>query len=304
MDSQPFLSKLTNELAQSPKIRQELLRRLSSQIGRTVITLFTSFRYPVTLDSGDADLLEEILHATNLHNGLCLVLNSIGGDSIAAERIVQTCRVYAKEAFDVLVPRRAKSAATLIALGADRILMGETSALGRIDPQVVISGSDGIESVMPADIITQSYDDLMAKATCAEGRLEPYLQQLSKYDAREIERLRRSVILAGDMATKLLKSRMLSKVDRKLIRKKIALFLEPGLTKAHGRDIYYDDVQKVGLNVELIKHDSKIWDTVSEIYVRSSHCVSSTHCKLIESPDHHFSLPWEDHKEIATPDSD
>ncbi len=304
MEKQPFLAKLTNELSQSPKIRQELLRKLSDQLGRTVITLFTSFRYPVTLDSGDADLLEEVLHATKLHNGLCLMLNSIGGDTIAAERIVQTCRVYAKGTFEVLVPRRAKSAATIIALGADRILMGETSALGRIDPQVVISGSDGIESVMPADIIIQSYDDLMTKATCADGRLEPYIQQLSKYDAREIERLRRSVILAEDMAIKLLKSRMLTKVKRDLIKKKIALFLEPSMTKAHGRDIYYHDVQQIGLNVDLIKHDSKIWDTVSEIYVRSSHCVSSTHCKLIESPDHHFSLPWEDHKENTIPESE
>lgn len=304
MENEPFLAKLTSELSQSPKIRQELLRRLSDQIGRTVITLFTSFRYPVTLDSGDADLLEEVLHATKLHNGLCLMLDSIGGDSLAAERIVQTCRVYAKDSFDVLVPRRAKSAATIIALGADRIFMGETSALGRIDPQVVINGSDGIESVMPADIIIQSYDDLMTRATRTEGRLEPYLQQLSKYDAREIERLRRSVILAEDMAMKLLKSRMLSATEKKLIRKKIALFLEPALTKAHGRDIFYDDVLKAGLNVELLKHDSKIWNTVSEIYVRSSHCVSSTHCKLIESSHHHFSLPWEGNKESATPEAD
>ena len=43
----------------------------------------------------------------------------------------------------VIVPDYAKSAGTLIALGADRIVMGETSELGPIDPQITLSDGSG-----------------------------------------------------------------------------------------------------------------------------------------------------------------
>ena len=43
----------------------------------------------------------------------------------------------------VIVPDFAKSAGTLIALGADWIVMSDTSELGPIDPQVIRSDSDG-----------------------------------------------------------------------------------------------------------------------------------------------------------------
>jgi hypothetical protein len=43
----------------------------------------------------------------------------------------------------VIVPDFAKSAGTLIALGADSIVMSDTSELGPIDPQVIRSDGDG-----------------------------------------------------------------------------------------------------------------------------------------------------------------
>jgi len=39
----------------------------------------------------------------------------------------------------VIVPDQAKSAATIFALGADRILMGTSSDLGPIDPQISVA---------------------------------------------------------------------------------------------------------------------------------------------------------------------
>ena len=43
----------------------------------------------------------------------------------------------------VIVPDYAKSAGTLMALGADRIIMSETSELGPIDPQVILADRNG-----------------------------------------------------------------------------------------------------------------------------------------------------------------
>ena len=43
----------------------------------------------------------------------------------------------------MIVPDLAKSAATLMVLGADSILMSDTSELGPIDPQVVLADGNG-----------------------------------------------------------------------------------------------------------------------------------------------------------------
>lgn len=67
---------------------------------------------------------------------ILLVVYSGGGRIEPAYLISKTCKYLAKDKFVVAVPRKAKSAATLIALGADEIHMGLMSELGPIDPQI------------------------------------------------------------------------------------------------------------------------------------------------------------------------
>ena len=68
-------------------------------------------------------------------NGVDLFIHSNGGSGTAPWRIVSLIRQYCKN-FTVLVPHHAFSAATLIALGADSILMHRMGCLGPIDPSV------------------------------------------------------------------------------------------------------------------------------------------------------------------------
>jgi membrane-bound ClpP family serine protease len=65
-----------------------------------------------------------------------LLLGSGGGRIEPAYQVSKICQQYARERFVVVVPRAAKSAATLIALGADQIHMGILGELGPIDPQL------------------------------------------------------------------------------------------------------------------------------------------------------------------------
>lgn len=71
----------------------------------------------------------------NKKKPLLLVLHSPGGKIEQAYLISKCCRSFS-DGFIVVVPRQAKSAATLIALGADEIHMGPVSELGPIDPQI------------------------------------------------------------------------------------------------------------------------------------------------------------------------
>jgi len=66
---------------------------------------------------------------------LDLFLVSNGGDGVVPWRLVPIIREYAKH-FSVLIPYKAYSAATIMALGANEIVMHKFGALGPIDPTV------------------------------------------------------------------------------------------------------------------------------------------------------------------------
>src|SRR5579864_8656297 len=61
-----------------------------------------------------------------------VLLNSTGGDTYSAYKIVHTIR-NETDKVTIVVPLRAKSAATLMALSADTIVMGPQSDLGPLD---------------------------------------------------------------------------------------------------------------------------------------------------------------------------
>lgn len=96
-----------------------------------------------------ADVIPEIcdqLEALPVNSeGIDLLLVSNGGDPMVALRIVTLIRERVKK-FAVLVPQAAYSAATLLALGADEIIMHPNGNLGPVDPQIVMRDKDGRET--------------------------------------------------------------------------------------------------------------------------------------------------------------
>lgn len=72
----------------------------------------------------------------NREKNVLLLLLSPGGSIEPAYQISKLCKSFSKEKFVVAIPRHAKSAATLIAIGADEIHMSPLGQLGPIDPQL------------------------------------------------------------------------------------------------------------------------------------------------------------------------
>jgi hypothetical protein len=85
--------------------------------------------------------LDRVFEALIEQNGdrskdVLLVLLNGGGSIEPAYQISKLCKAYARERFLAVIPRYAKSAATLLAIGADEIHMGPLGQLGPIDPQL------------------------------------------------------------------------------------------------------------------------------------------------------------------------
>ncbi len=78
----------------------------------------------------------QALASCQKRKNILLVLKSPGGEVEPAYLISKLCNRMKRDKFVVGVPAEAKSAATLLSLGADEIHMGAMSELGPIDPQI------------------------------------------------------------------------------------------------------------------------------------------------------------------------
>jgi hypothetical protein len=125
---------------------------------------------------------------------LYLLLHSGGGKVEPAYLISKCCRKSAPR-FVAAVPRFAKSAATLIALGADEIHMGIISELGPIDPQIGDYPALGLGSAVEhiAKLCTKHPQavEMLAKYLASSLNLHHlgYFERVSESAAQYAERL-------------------------------------------------------------------------------------------------------------------
>jgi ClpP class serine protease len=90
-----------------------------------------------SIDATDTDRLFQGLQALdpNKRNNVLLIIESVGGDPRSGYQVSKLCREWSADKFMVAVPRHAKSAAALIALGADQVHMGPLGEVRPVDPQ-------------------------------------------------------------------------------------------------------------------------------------------------------------------------
>jgi ClpP class serine protease len=256
------------------------------------VTFFTSFVFPASISDADCDMLQSVLQASDLSKGLVLMISSGGGDGLAAERIVNTCRAYSGSGdYWVLVPGKAKSAATMICMGASKIFMSAASELGPVDPQVIRREGDSIR-VYSAHSLVQGYEKLFDRAVRAKGNLEPFVMQLQKYDHREIQNYKSAISLAESISAKILKSGMCKGKSIQAISNKLKMFTSPEAgTVVHGRPISAQEARSCGLAVEDIDVQSKAWADIYELYARTERFTSSVAVRAVESKGEAFFQP-------------
>ena len=184
--------------------------------------------------------------------GLLLILYSNGGGVEPAYLISKCCKT-AGNSFHVAVPRFAKSAATLIALGADGIHMGIISELGPIDPQVGKYPALALRSAL------QHITTLVEEHTQASDMFARYLA--SQLDLRDLGYLERVSESAVQYAVRLLASKRLGgeyateKIAHKLVYE----------YKDHGFVIDREEARQI-LGTEIVQFDTPEYKLASSIH--------------------------------------
>ncbi len=143
--------------------KKSLIRQIEQLRNSRVVTYLTSDR-PGPVNARVAmDIIPVIskqLRTIGKTNNIDLFLYSTGGDTMVPWRLVSMIREYCDK-FSVLLPYKAHSAATMIALGADEIVMSDLSELSPIDPSTanVFNPQDPQN---PQNKIPISVEDVMA----------------------------------------------------------------------------------------------------------------------------------------------
>jgi hypothetical protein len=136
--------------------QRELIAKLESKRDSRIITYLTSDRpvYGAQIALDVLPLFYQSLERVGKIKNLSLYLYSTGGSLDAPWPLVSLMREYC-EYLEILVPFKALSAAALISLGADRIVMTPLSQLSSVDPTGVFVRGGKKKEVSVEDI--QSY---------------------------------------------------------------------------------------------------------------------------------------------------
>ena len=227
---------------------------------------------------------------SNIHEpSLDLIIHSPGGSAEAAESLVE----YLRERFGhirVFVPVAAMSAATMMALAADELVMGQHSQLGPIDPQFIISTPEGARSA-PAKAILNQFE--IAKDECRKPEnLAAWMPILRTYAPGLLTQCRDSQKLASNMVAGWLERYMLSGEEgAKATATAIAnWFADYESFHSHGRRVGRAQARTRGVRVVDLEDDGGLQDAVLSVHHATMHTFSGTPAlKIIEN---HHGRAW------------
>lgn len=179
--------------------------------------------------------------------------------------MLMMCRQRFTKTFNVIIPDYAKSAATMLALGSDKMLMGYLAELGPIDPQIRTTTGPTI----PARSLIDGLELIRDKIKNKKDPVQMYIPMLYQIRPEIVVNAQNAIDHSEEFAKKWLKKYMLK--GNKTQADKVAEWLSGGKKyKSHGKVIDFTEAKKVlKLNVDRIDPASALWSDIWELYCRS-----------------------------------
>lgn len=248
--------------------RKDLIEEIERLRGSRVLTYVTSDRIPAggQMSNDAVRQIYEHLRKMGTVDKLDLFIYSRGGDIDVPWRIANALRT-AGNGWNVLVPLAANSAATLLALGADQIVLGPQGELGPIDPQMTVQrgGDQPIQDTIGVEDVMSYVKFITERANLSDqAALGMAVAKLAdRMDPVSLGRIYRTHSHIREVAGQMLRSRT-SPPNEQTMGTIIETLAER--VYAHGHAVGFRDAQDVGLPViqaddEL---DSAMWSLLNE----------------------------------------
>ena len=273
-------------------VRREYLTNLYQLTGRALILYATAWFESRPIPPGEVQValpdLQGLMEAcSNIkERELDIILHSPGGSAEAAESLVE----YLRQRFDdirVFIPVAAMSAATMMALAADRLVMGQHSQLGPIDPQFIITTPEGARTA-PARAILNQFE--RAKVECQNPEnLAAWMPILRTYAPGLLTQCEASQNTAVNMVTGWLERYMMVEHPTQA-RVAAEWFADYEAFGTHGRRVGRDQAREVGIKVVDLEEEHELQDAVLSVHHATMHTFSGTLAqKIIEN---HHGRAW------------
>ncbi len=261
--------------------RQEIIKKIQKP-DTPLICYVAGIRAQISRD--DVIGFMEVLHNIKKGTDLDLLLNTPGGDIDTAEKLVSLLHAWVGEDHNlrVIIPDYAKSAGTLMALGASKIIMSDSSELGPIDPQVVLN--DGKGNQIPHSVLhyLQAFDT-HSQTLRTQGRANdvPAVLMLNKLDPATAVAFRAVKDRTQKIADEQLQKWMFK--DKSVPFTKItADLMDPLKYPSHGQRIGWQEAHQLQLEIEYVEPTTERWRDYWNLYCHQKLAISDKG-KLFES---------------------
>jgi hypothetical protein len=235
-------------------MEKELIKQIQNLRNSKVITYITGDRQPTSSRIAEDAVrpLYEHLLSVGRNAKIDLVLYSRGGDVSVPWRIVSMFREFCDE-FSILVPYKAHSAATLISLGADKIIPGKKAELGPIDPTLVkmtVGETAGAPQEISVEDVNSYISFIKERANIND---QSALAQLISILANNLTPLTLGSVNRQNSHIRLVARKLLTSRKEKLDEAKINSIIETLTEKiySHGHAIGRKEAQEIGLPIEI-----------------------------------------------------
>ena len=245
--------------------RQDLIREIQAESNFRLLCYVSVG--DCAIDHDDEMYFRDLLHRVTDNENVELLLHTSGGDIDAAEKLILMIREkIGNREFRVIVPHRAKSAGTLMVLGADTVVMSDTSELGPIDPQVRIPHREGRSIWVPAQSYLDAYtehekalltnpDNVAAKIML--DKLDPVIRQICAAVKDRSRKLAENLLRRGNILS-----------DPANWTVTASELLDTARWRTHSQVISWRDAtdKRIGLRVNYVEPHDPLWQQYWQLY--------------------------------------
>lgn len=252
----PFRTPLFHAHHSERYARQELIGNYEKLTGANLIAVIDQI-FPDNMT-----YLEELLGECDSSKPLHVLLASPGGDGETAIRMTRSMQTRCTE-LTIVLPDMAKSAATLICLGADTILMGPGGDLGPVDPQFQVG-----TGLVGAKEIVRAVDEAEERITNNPATFPLFASLLADVNMLKVEQARSAMERTEALVREALSctaSRSQETVNSLAQSLQAPLIDDPA---SHSAVISADAAARFGLPVQLADTQSATWRLIWMLWTR------------------------------------
>jgi len=259
------------------ELRQAVYSDIEKIRGRPLIVYAAKFpfpslppqfpRPPIFIDLEDVDGFVDLINTIS-NDKVDILLHSPGGYPEPTERIVNIIRSHFNDV-SFLIPHSAYSAATMLALSANEIVLHWGASLGPIDPQV-----NGV----PARALRRGFEKAK-QAIKEEGpeALPAYIPLIEKYTLEVLEISEDYEHLSRELVSEWLLQYMYGDDTSKQenVDAAVDFFSNYDSHRTHSRPLTYNKIEHLGLNIILASDE--LSDLLREAYILLNGFFNVTH---------------------------